>query len=159
MPFWQVLENRDCNILAGDGSGFWRPLYWKSPSASLFGPGPWARPYVCIELRACAEVVAYGHLKSRACAEEVAYTGICNGCIHAAGGSIYGLSTETTDCSRKSPLHQSKTYMYTCLYLYIFLSGNLSGVIIYFSYSIKERVLIAHANFVILSYLIKMVKV
>ena len=29
------LENRDCNILAGDGSGFWRPWYWKSPSASL----------------------------------------------------------------------------------------------------------------------------
>ena len=27
------LEVRDCNILAGDGSGFWRPLYWKSPSA------------------------------------------------------------------------------------------------------------------------------
>ena len=35
MPFCQVLENRDCNILAGDGGGFWRPLYWKSPSASL----------------------------------------------------------------------------------------------------------------------------
>ena len=36
VPFCQVLENRDCNILTGDGSGFWRPLYWKSPSASLF---------------------------------------------------------------------------------------------------------------------------
>ena len=36
VPFCQVLENGDCNILAGDGSGFWRPLYWKSPSASLF---------------------------------------------------------------------------------------------------------------------------
>ena len=29
------LEDRDCNILTVDGSGFWRPWYWKSPSASL----------------------------------------------------------------------------------------------------------------------------
>ena len=29
------LGNQDCNILTGDGSGFWRPWYWKSPSASL----------------------------------------------------------------------------------------------------------------------------
>ena len=69
--------------------------------------------------------------------------GICNGCIHAQEKH----STETTDYSRKSPLHQLKTYMYTCLYWYIFFAGNLSRAIIYF----KERVLIAHANFVILN--------
>ena len=78
---------------------------------------PWAGPYVCSELRACAEGVAYGHLKFHACAKEVAY-GHLQWLYTCAGEALYGLSTETTDCSRKSPLYQSKTYTYTCIDIY-----------------------------------------
>ena len=129
-------------------AGHQRSLYWSSP---------WAGPYGCIELRASAEEVAYGHLKSRACAEEVAYTGICNGCIHAQEKHIRAFDGNDRLLAKTTTPPIENLHVY--LSVLIYLSGNLSRVIIYFSYSIKERVLIAHANFVILPYLIQMVKV
>ena len=82
-------------------------------STRCYWSSPGAGPYVCIESRACA----YGHLQWL--------------CTCAGEALLYGLSTEMPDCSRKSPL--------SCIDIYIFLWGNLSRAIIYFSNSIKER--------------------
>ena len=61
-----------------------------------------------------------------------AHTGICNGCVHAQEKHYY------TGFRRKCPIAREN---HRCLYwyIYIFLWGNLSRAIIYFSNSIKER--------------------
>ena len=128
---------------------------WSSPRAG---------PYGCSEFRACAEEVAYGHLKFGAAQKgsirafeircmhaQETHTGNCNGCMHAQEKHYTGFR-------RKRPIarenHRSTNRKPTCIpvCIDIILWGNLSCVIIYFSNSIIEQLLIAHVNFVINSF-------
>ena len=125
----------------------WKMHNWSSPGAG---------PYVCIELRACAEEVAYGHLKSRACAEEVAYTGICNGCIHAQEKHIRAFEWNDRLLAKITAPPIENLHVYLSVLIYILVRKFVSCNNLFFLFNKRT---IAHENFVILSYLIQMVKV
>ena len=96
---------------------------------------PWAGPYVCIELRACAEVVAYGHLKSRACAEEVAYTGICNGCIHAQEKHIRAFDGNDRLLAKITAPPVENLHVYLSVFIYILVRKFVWGNNLFFLFN------------------------